>query len=282
MQYGIKFMQTIKNIGLIALSLMGVCILGITGWSLSQQPPKEVRTLENVLRRLSRGNNFGNQPITFMVASGHYTANLALQRGLCKPDKCDMFTQLNPYKRYNNGWDELIRQDYAVGDIAAWTASSGTIVISRASFRAYGSQNDYLACTVAHELAHLKRNHIFKASYFTNHNLKGYSKEQKKLEEMKFSRKQELEADRDAATMLTRSGYAGRVCQQELVFMYSSIGNGSITEPESTHPGYEDRIKSIRNHYDALKKQPTKPQNDTRARYNYDNHDNLLTLTPLP
>ena len=217
-----------------------------------------------------------------MVASGNYASHLAQQRGLCKPDECDMFTQLNPYKRYNNGWDELIRQDYAVGDIAAWTASTGTIVISRASFRAYGSRNDYLACTVAHELAHLKRNHIFKASYFSNHKLKGYSKEQKKLDEMKFSREQELEADRDAATMLSRAGYAGRVCEQELVFMYSSIGNGSITEPESTHPGYEDRIKSIRIHYDALKTQPTKPQKDTRARYNYDNHDNLLTLTPIP
>ena len=261
---------------------MGFCVVGIAGWSWVQQPPKEVRTLEHILKKLSRGNNFGNQPIAFMVASGNYASHLAQQRGLCKPDECDMFTQLNPYKRYNNGWDELIRQDYAVGDIAAWTASTGTIVISRASFRAYGSRNDYLACTVAHELAHLKRNHIFKASYFTNHNLKGYSKEQKKLDEMKFSRKQELEADRDAATMLSRSGYAGRVCQQELVFMYSSIGNGSITEPESTHPGYEDRIKSIRIHYDALKTQPTKPQKDTRARYNYDNHDNLLTLTPLP
>ncbi len=274
-------MRKLIKIRLIAMAAVGLFTVGIAGWSWAQQPPKEVRTLENVLKRLSRGNNIGNQPIAFMVVSGNYAAHLAQQRGLCKPDECDMFTQLNPYKRYNNGWDELIRQDYAVGDIAAWTASTGTIVISRASFRAYGSRNDYLACTVAHELAHLKRNHIFKASYFTNHNLKGYSKEQKKLEEMKFSRKQELEADRDAATMLSRSGYVGRVCQQELVFMYSSIGNGSITEPESTHPGYEDRIKSIRNHYDALKKQQTKPQKNTRARYNYDNHDNLLTLTPL-
>ncbi len=274
-------MRKLIKIRLIAMTAAGLLTVGIAGWSWTQQPPKEVRTLENVLKRLSRGNNIGNQPIAFMVVSGNYAAHLAQQRGLCKPDECDMFTQLNPYKRYNNGWDELIRQDYAVGDIAAWTASTGTIVISRASFRAYGSRNDYLACTIAHELAHLKRNHIFKASYFTNHNLKGYSKEQKKLEEMKFSRKQELEADRDAARMLSRARYAGRVCQQELVFLYSSIGNGSITEPESTHPGYEDRIKSIRIHYDALRRQLTKPQKDTRARYNYDNHDNLLTLTPL-
>lgn len=271
-----------KKILLITISVIGFCVVGIAGWSWVHQPPKEVRTLEHILKKLSRGNNLGNQPITFMVASGHYTAHLAQQRGLCKPDKCDMFTQLNPYKRYNNGWDELIRQDYAVGDIAAWTASTGTIVISRASFRAYGPRNDYLACTVAHEIAHLKSNHVFKASYFTSHKLKGYSKEQKKLEEMKFSRKQELEADRDAATMLSRAGYVGRVCQQELVFLYSSIGNGSITEPESTHPGYEDRIKSIRNHYDTLSKQTTTPQKDTRASYNYDTFDNLLTLTPLP
>ena len=69
-----------------------------------------VQSLEAVLQRLSHGNNLGDEPLQFMVSSGTYTAQLAAQRGLCKPDQRDVFAQLNPYQRYSNGWDELIRQ----------------------------------------------------------------------------------------------------------------------------------------------------------------------------
>jgi UDP-N-acetylglucosamine:LPS N-acetylglucosamine transferase len=58
---------------------------------------REVRTLDAVLWRLSQGNDLGKQPLHFMVGSGSYTAQLAAQRGLCKPAQCDMFAQLNPY-----------------------------------------------------------------------------------------------------------------------------------------------------------------------------------------
>ena len=264
----------------IAIAAAGLVAGVIGAWSWTRKPPVEVRALETVLRRLSRGNDLGSQPIAFMVASGSYTAQLAEQRGLCKPDQCQMFTQLNPYQRYGNGWDELMRQGYTLGDIEGWAASSGTVVIPRATFRAYGPHTGYLACTVAHEIAHIRRHHIFEQSYHVNHNLKGQPEEQKNLAEMKRSREFELEADRDAATMLMRAGYKGRVCQQELEFMHRSVGDGSITEPESTHPGYEERLKAMRAHYDAMEKQPAKTQANTRASYRYNRSDNLLTLTP--
>ena len=270
----------VKKAITVALAAAGLVACGFGAWSWSQKPPVEVRTLESVLRRLSRGNDLGSQPIAFMVASGSYTAQLAQQRGLCKPDQCEMFAQLNPYQRYGNGWDELMRQGYTLGDIQGWAASSGTVVIPRATFRAYGPRTGYLACTVAHEIAHIRRHHIFKHSYHVNHNLKGQAEKQKKLAEMKRSREFELEADRDAATMMARAGYVGRVCQQELEFMARSVGDGSITEPESTHPGYEERLEAMRAHYDAMEKQPAKTQADTRASYSYDPSDNLLTLTP--
>ena len=38
-----------------------------------------------------------------------------------------------PMSPNGNGWDELIRQGYARGDIQAWSASSGTVVIPRAA-----------------------------------------------------------------------------------------------------------------------------------------------------
>lgn len=245
-------------------------------------PPAEVRTLESVLRRLAHGNDLGQQPLAFMVGSGTYTAQLAAQRGLCKPEQCDLFAQLNPYQRYGNGWDELIRQGYALGDIQAWSASSGTVVIPRAAFRAYGPRVGYLACTVAHEIAHIRRHHLFQQSYQLHHNLHGQNEKAKKLGEMKRSRELELEADREAASMLQRAGYPARICQHELEFMARSIGDGSITEPESTHPGYEERLAALRAHYDAMEQQPPATEPSTRISTSYSRSDNLLTLTPQP
>jgi predicted Zn-dependent protease len=82
--------------------------------------------------------------------------------------------------------------------------------------------------------------------------------------------------------MLTRAGYPARLCQQELEFMARSIGDGSITEPESTHPGYEERLAAMRAHVDALEKQPPAPEPGSRISTSYSRSDNLLTLTPQP
>ena len=90
------------------------------------------------------------------------------------------------------------------------------------------------------------------------------------------------EADRKAAAMLACTGYPAHICQQELEFMARSIGDGSITEPESTHPGYEERLAAMRAHYDAIEKKPPAPESSTRISTSYSRSDNLLTLTPQP
>ena len=64
--------------------------------------------------------------------------------------------------------------------------------------------------------------------------------------------------------------------------MHRSIGDGSATEPDSTHPGYEERLKAMRLHYDALAKKPPKPEPSTRGRFHYNAADNLLTFSPQP
>ena len=266
---------------LVASAALATAGIVATVWSM-RRAPAEVQTLEAVLQRLSHGNNLGDQPLQFMVASGTYTAQLAAQRGFCKSDQCDVFAQLNPYQRYSNGWDELFRQGYALGDIQAWSASSGTVVIPRAAFRAYGSHTGFLACTIAHEIAHIRRHHLFQQSYHLNHNLHGQSEQAQKIGDRKRSRHLELEADRDAATMLARAGYSARLCEQDLAFMARSIGDASITEPDSTHPGYEERLAAMRAHYADIEKQPPSPEASTRVSFSYNRSDNLLTLTPQP
>lgn len=268
-------------IPLAAVFTAGVALaMGLFFRSWQRRLPAEYQTLQALLQRLSQGNDLGHQPMSFMVGSGTYTAQLAEQRGLCKPGRCDMFAQLNPYQHYGNGWDELIRQGYALGDIQGWSASSGTVVLTRAGFRAYGPHSGYLACTIAHEIAHFRRYHVFEQSYYDNQNLQGLPSRHKKIESMKRSRQQELEADRDAATMLARAGFRGRVCQQALAFMARSVGDGSATEEDSTHPGYEERLSAMRVYYDSLERHPPKPQPSSTVQFLYNSADNLLTLLP--
>jgi len=266
--------------------LAGVGVTGVLvgaavgGWAWAHRMPVEYRTLEAVVRRLSQGNNLGSQPISFMIGAGTYTADLAQERGLCKPDRCAFFAELNPYRTYGNGWDELVRIGYALGDIQGWSASSGTVVLPRAAFRAYGPRIDYLACTVAHEIAHIQLHHVFQQSRYDTHHLRNLTDQQAEEKSMARSRQLELEADRTAADMLARAGYRGRVCLDEMEFMFRSVGDGSPTEPTSTHPGYEERIAAMKAHYVALEKKPLRPQRSTPGQFRYDSRDNLLTFMP--
>ena len=90
---------------------------------------------------------------------------------------------------------------------------------------------------MAHEIAHIHRHHLFQQSYHLHHNLHGQNEKAKKLGEMKRSR--------------------------ELEFMARLIGDGSITEPESSHPGYEERLAALRAHYDAMEQQPPAAESST-------------------
>jgi len=267
----------------IALLGGGITAAAIAGVTLTAAPaPKEVRELTAVIDRLSRSNDLGKRPISFMVASGSYASYLAEERGFCEKDRCVFFAQLNPYKSYANGWNELIRQSYALGDIQAWSFSTGTIVIPQATFRAYGPRSGYLACTVAHEIAHFQRDHVFQASYHEHHNLETSSDEDKNKELNRWSRKQELEADRDAADMLARAGYDGRVCKNDIAFMHRSVGIATKTDDDSTHPGYEDRLAAMEKHYKAIEASPPAPQPGPPAQVTYDANANLLRVIPQP
>ena len=267
-----------------SLSLAISACLGIFAasswiWQRASEP-KEIQTLRAVLERLSRHNNFGHRPINFMVVAGPYAASAAEERGFCKPDNCDFFAHLNPYRQYNNGWNELMRQAYAFGDIQAWTFSTGTIAIPQATFRAYGDHNGYVACTLAHEIAHFQRDHVFRKSYHEHHNLKDGDEKVKKIELMRFRQQQELEADRDAAEMVARAGFPGRVCQNDISFSHRSTGDGSTTTDDSTHPGYEDRLAAMTKHYAALEKEPVLAESGPAALMRYDHNANLLTVLP--
>jgi len=270
---------------------MAVALVAGVIWQHRQQEaslPREYRALQQAIDRLAEHNDLGQQPLSFSISAGSTAANLAEERGLCKQDRCDFFAQLNPYRQYDHNWDELIRQAYTIGDIEAWSASSGTVNISRASLRTYGNHQGWLTCTIAHEISHILRNHIFKHSYYVNNTLKG--KGEKQRSELSFARgrEQELEADSDSARMLANSGFPHRVCLENLIFLHHSSGDGSATEPDSTHPGYDDRIKAMKRVYARLETQGHavrgKPRilssRSTPGGFRFDSQSNLLIFQP--
>lgn len=273
-----------RALGLTALAL-GLVALGVGAWRQTHPPlPAEYQTLQAVVGRLAAHNALGTSPIGLSINNGSYAGTLAEMRGYCKEASCDFYAQLNPYKSYGKDWDEIGRQSYTLGDIGAWSTSSGTIEVPRTAFLIYGRHTGWLACTMAHEIAHIQRNHVFQASYYANNTIR--SAPDKKQEELNYakSRQQELEADRDSAVMMARAGYKGRICIDDLVFLHKSSGDGSATEPDSTHPGYDERIKELAAFYDKLEKEPpaksSAKASATPGHFTYSPADNLLSFVP--
>jgi hypothetical protein len=152
--------------------------------------------------------------------------------------------------------------------------------VPRAAFRIYGRHTGWLACTVAHELTLIQRNHVFQASYYANNTIPSApDKKKEQLSHVK-SRQQELEADRDSAMMMARAGYQGRICIDDLIFLHKSSGDGGTTEPDSTHPGYDERIKELAAFYDKLEKEPPAKVSPSLGHFTYSPADNLLSFVP--
>ena len=214
--------------------------------------------------------SFSNTPkaLGLTINNDSYAATLAQMRGYCKEAACDFYAQLNPYK------------SYTLGDIGAWSTSTGTIEVPRTAFRIYGRHTGWLGCTVAHEIAPIQRNHISLASYYASNTIR--SAPEKKKEELNNAkpRQQELEADRDSALMMARAGYKGRICIDDLVFLHNSSGDGCATEPDSNHLGYDERIKELAAFYAKLEKEPPAKSSATPGHFTYSPADNLLSFVP--
>ena len=191
----------------------------------------------------------GTSPIGLTINNRSYAATLAEMRGYCKEAACDFYAQLNPYKSYGKDWDEIGRQSYTLGDIGAWSTSSGTIEVPRTAFGIYGRHNGWLACTVAHEISHIQRNHVFQASYYANNTIRSVPDKKKEERSYVKSRQQELESDRDSAVMMARAGY-------------------------------DERIKELAAFYAKLEKEPPAKSSATAGHFTYSPADNLLSFVP--
>ena len=69
-------------------------------------------------------------------------------------------------------------------------------------------------------------------------------------------------------------------CLHEIDFLYKLSGLGNITKPNSSHPGYEERVLSIKDVVVRLmvSERSTK---STEGKWKYSRKNNSLVFTPI-
>ena len=149
-------MQRLRISFLIILATANLCSYARA--ETTQLMPTEYSKIKSLVNRIASKNNLGGNPILFTVVPGTYAVTLAESLRLCEKDNCNYYGQISPYKQYNPQVNEILRQSFLYGDINAWAHPHGTIEISLNTFRIYGANEDYLACTLAHELSHVIKN----------------------------------------------------------------------------------------------------------------------------
>lgn len=248
--------------------------------------PQDYAAIQRAVERLAAANDLGSQPIVFTVVSGTDVMQAASQLGLCQANACSYFGQLNPYVQHGPQINEALRQAYLLGTIEAWAHPNGTIEIARQTFRIYGAREDYLSCTLAHEMAHFLDRHAYVQSRRESLASREGSEAEPNLASARISRELEVNADRAAVAMMTNAGYPVETCLDELDFSHQLSGDGRLTESEFTHPGHEERTQRLRQFIDDHRPQllsgAQRPRASTPGLWQYDARMNSLTFTPRP
>ena len=258
--------------------------------------PKEYKTIKKLVNKIASKNYLGDREIPFFIGSGSFMEFRAKELGLCKEEDCWYFNNLSPYKKYKNfqgvNINELVKQSYLFNGIEAY-AWKGIVWLSQSTFRTYGEGNNFLICTIGHELAHVIFNdHIeqnIKLSDKLNEfkNVKGTKlkneniEEEKKLLEFELSRESEKKADNNAAKMIINAGYPKETCIEELTFLTQSSRLSTETENDSTHPGFLERIDSLKKFVDGYKYvEKNKGLKPYKWKWIYDRKLKLLRFKP--
>jgi len=260
--------------------------------------PKEYKTIKKLVDKIASTNYLGEKEIPFFIGSGRYMEIRAKELGLCKEDDCWYYNNLSPYKNYKNvegiNLNELIKQSYLFNGIEAY-AWRGIVWLSQSTFRTYGEDNNFLNCTIGHELSHvIFDDHIEQGIKLSNYlkiiknqNKKNSNnqtlKEAKENIKLELKRESEKKADINAAKMIINAGYPKETCIEEITFLTKSSKLEAETENNSTHPGFIERIASLReftNKYDLNKEM--KGFKPYKWAWSYDRKSNLLKFIPKP
>ena len=190
-----------------------------------------------------------------------------------------------PYRKFKGTKayeiNEAIRQAYLKDSAQGISHTNGTIALTRASFRTFNSRREYLGCLIAHELTHFLEDHVFEDDKYVSENKKGLSEDKIKELESKRKRDSEIEAHNNASLMMKNAGYPIDTCLEELKFTARLSGHGANTEPEDSHPGYEEWVSELEKFIASQKDIEVGKTPGTDIRWGYDRDLNILTMTPI-
>ena len=248
--------------------------------------PSEYKTIKKIVNRLADNNDLGNRQILFTIVPGAYVNWLAEELNICKEDECTFYGNLNPFQKFKGNHsseiNDAFRQAYLFGGIQAAARPNGTIRIYRSTFRVYENKNDFLACTIAHEISHFLNNDQFNDSLEESKKAKGLDEKKREIISKRIRRQSEVNANNEAARMLYKANYPINTCLNDLKFLARVEGDGEETKDDSTHPGYEESIAAMDYFIGKLKKEPLEQETkkiDRKWKYNRDL--NALTFTPF-
>jgi len=246
--------------------------------------PSEYKEIKSIVNELAEHNDLGDRQITFTVVPGHLVGWAAEDLKLCKEDFCGFYDDLDPYKKFKGDKayeiNEAIRQAYLFDYVQGISKSHGTISLTRATFRTFNSRREYLGCVIAHEITHFLEDHIFENDKYVSENKKRLSEAQIEDLENELSRASEIEAHNQASLMMKNAGYPIESCLEELKFTSRLGGDGANTEPDDSHPGYQEWVSELEKFIVTQKDVIQEDTFETPISWQYDRDLNILVMIP--
>ena len=262
--------------------------------------PKEYKVIKKVVDKLVANNDLGKRPIAFQINSGKYLNWMAEEIKLCTDDNCRAFEDLDPFREYQGEYSEYINQflrnTYLYGGIGALAYPSRVVSISRSTMRLLETDRETLSFILAHEIGHILDNHSFETSEEKSIKTKNIqieieaendkevkAKKEKEKENIEFAIDREYEyiADKIASMLLTNSNFGDNAAIEALEASSFITGDGEITQKDSTHPSWKDRIESLKNSDNSIDNQYYINQiNQKKWNWKYSRKYNYLQLNP--
>ena len=262
--------------------------------------PKEYKVIKEVVDKLAANNDLGKRPIAFQINSGKYLNWMAEEIKLCTDDNCRAFEDLDPFREYQGEYSEYINQflrnTYLYGGIGALAYPSRVVSISRSTMRLLETDRETLSFILAHEIGHILDNHSFKTSEEKSIKTKNIqeeieaendedekAKKEKEKENIEFAIDREYEyiADKIASMILTNSNFGDNAAIEALEASSFITGDGEITQEDSTHPSWKDRIKHLEVERIKVPNLYTRDKSNTNSgNWLYDRKYNYLKWIP--
>ena len=80
--------------------------------------------------------------------------------------------------------------------------------------------------------------------------------------------------------MSMRSGQPKETCLDGIAFLHRTAGDGSITQPESTNPGFEERWNALKEHIESEAAEKMKQPARTSGLWQFNPEQNYLLFKP--